>query len=175
MSVPKVAKIQCKTVGRRCINIRKNIEIEQDEISQDADDEQDPKDKDTFLGDLDLDTKVENNVVEKDPFLEDLELHLKQIESEKDSEAKDTFLDVRNSKDVRNKDITLDIRRDKVSLNRGGQFECNTEESKSYPCIYVTSLKPSINEKVRSSNDENIIQSQVENNIHYKNCTLKRY
>ena len=58
MSLPKVAKIQCKTVGRRCINIRKNIEIEQDEISQDADDEQDPKDKDTFLGDLNLDTKV---------------------------------------------------------------------------------------------------------------------
>ena len=105
-----------------------------------------------------MNSKEENNAIEKDTFLEDLDLNLP---SKKDTEPKDTFLDIRNSKEVRKKDITLDIRRDKISFNHGGQLECNTDESKSYPCIYVTSLKPSINEKVRSSIDENNIQSQV--------------
>ena len=123
MSPSKVSKSECKTVGRRCITLRKDDDLHQSEISQDED----------------LDIENEKNTIEEE-----------------------TFLDIRNSKDAIKKDTNLDIRKNQIPINRGVEIECNTARSKTYPCIYVTSLKPSIHEKVRSSIEENVIQSQVQ-------------
>ena len=169
--MPKVGKSECKTVGRRCISLRKNEALQPVEATQvralDEQNVQEPIETDSFLEDFDPNSQSKNNnEIAKSTFLEDLDL---DSQDDKVVIPKDTFLDIRNSKDVKKKDITLDIRRDKISANRGGQLECNTDDSKSFPCIYVTSLKPSINEKVRSSSDENIIETQVtfELMIHY--------
>ena len=159
--MPKVGKSECKSVGRRCITLRKNKALQPVEATQVRvlDEQKEPIRKDSFLEDFDSNLQNENdNEIAKSTFLEDLDL---DSHDGKVVIPKDTFLDIRNSKDVKKKDITLDIRRDKISANRGGQLECNTDDSKSFPCIYVTSLKPSINEKVRSSNDDNMIQTQV--------------
>ena len=122
MSSPNADKSECKTVGRRCITLHKEDDLDQSEISQDAG----------------LDIQDESNTIEEE-----------------------TFLGIQNSKDSIKKDTNLDVRKVQVPVNPGIQLDCNTERSKTYPCIYVTSLKPSIHEKVRSSIEENVIQSQV--------------
>ena len=102
--MPKVGKSECKTVGRRCITIRKNEALQpvispQTTVSAEEN-EQGPIEKDSFLEDFDSNLQNNNNnEIAKNNFLEDLDLN---TQDEKSIIPKDTFLDIRNSKDVKN-------------------------------------------------------------------------